>query len=114
QHNYLDRGYNTIIYQVVTSFVVLNMNKNDLIQFVSEPWRNDPVTDKEYEELYYLAPEMKKEYELELKIYLSSILKDLIAKKDQEINAINQSIGNQKGVENTFATLQAESAEELA
>ncbi|CAG8777674.1 14416_t:CDS:2, partial [Cetraspora pellucida] len=107
-----------------------------------EPWRNDLLTDKKYEELYYLTPEMKKEYELELKIYLSLILKDLIAEKDQEINAINQSIGNQKGIGSqskwckecnttnidnkkctcpnchkkldTLATLQAESAEELA
>ncbi|CAG8720919.1 4812_t:CDS:2, partial [Racocetra fulgida] len=107
-------------------FVALNMNKNDLIQFVSEPWRNDSLTDKEYEELYYLTPEMKKEYELELKIYLFSILKDLIAEKDQEINAINQkcnttNIDNKKRIcpnchkkLDTLATLQAESAKELA
>ncbi|CAG8611182.1 8252_t:CDS:2, partial [Racocetra fulgida] len=100
----------------------------------------DYVIEK-YKELYYLTPEIKKEYELELKIYLSSILKDLIAEKNQEINAIDQSIENQKGVESqskwckecnttnidnkkytwpkchkkldTLATLQAESAKEL-
>ncbi|CAG8681433.1 1885_t:CDS:2, partial [Racocetra fulgida] len=54
------------------------------------PWLDNLLTDKEYEELYYLTPEMKKESELELKIYLSSILKDLITEKDQEINVIDQ------------------------
>ncbi|CAG8742444.1 7229_t:CDS:1, partial [Dentiscutata heterogama] len=50
-----------------------------------------------YEKLYYLIPEIKKEHESELKIYLSSILKDLIAKKTQTMNIIDQSIKNQKG-----------------
>ncbi|RIB04263.1 hypothetical protein C2G38_2284631 [Gigaspora rosea] len=142
QHNYLDRGYNTVIYHTVTSFVALNMNKNDLTQFVIAPWLNDSLTDEEYEKLYYLTPEMKKEHESELKIYLSSILKDLIAEKTQTTNIIDQSIKNQKGaagqskwckkcnttnIDNkkrtcpkcnekldTLAALQAESANELA
>ncbi|CAG8722190.1 15784_t:CDS:2, partial [Dentiscutata heterogama] len=49
------------------------------------------------EQLYYIAPEMQAEHELELKIYLSSILEELVAKKNEKINAIDLIIKNQKG-----------------
>ncbi|RIB04656.1 hypothetical protein C2G38_2221792 [Gigaspora rosea] len=37
QYNYLDRGYNTVIYHTVTSFVALNINKKNLVQFTTNP-----------------------------------------------------------------------------
>ncbi|RIB16872.1 hypothetical protein C2G38_2188862 [Gigaspora rosea] len=141
QHNYLDRGHNTVIYHTVTSFIALNMNKNNRVQFTIAPWLCDSLIDKQYDKLYYIAPEMQSEHELELKLYLSSILEELVVEKNDKFNTIDMTIKNQKGtgshskwckkcnttnIDNkkrtcpncnekldTLAVLQAESANEL-
>ncbi|RIB23681.1 hypothetical protein C2G38_2170499 [Gigaspora rosea] len=141
QHNYLDRGNNTVIYHTVTSFIALNMNKNNRVQFTIAPWLCDSLIDKQYDKLYYIAPEMQSEHELELKLYLSSILEELVVEKNDKFNTIDMTIKNQKGtgshskwckkcnttnIDNkkrtcpncnekldTLAVLQAESANEL-
>ena len=79
QHNYLDRGYNTVIYHTVTSFVVFNMNKYDETQHTTIPWLCDAPNS--LQELYYPTPAMKTECEQELDIYLTSILRELVAEK---------------------------------
>jgi len=38
QKNYLDRGYNTVIYHIVTSFVLLNYDPINQIQNLEDPW----------------------------------------------------------------------------
>ncbi|CAG8823229.1 17851_t:CDS:1, partial [Racocetra fulgida] len=73
------------------------MNKNDQAQFMITPWLYDSLNNQQYEQLYYLTPEMKTECEHELNIYLTSILEELITEKSQEVNTINQLITNQKG-----------------
>ncbi|CAG8832439.1 19743_t:CDS:2, partial [Gigaspora margarita] len=47
--------------------------------------------------LYYVISEMQAEHELELKIYLSSIIEELVAEKNENFNMINQAVKNQKG-----------------
>ncbi|KAF0334032.1 hypothetical protein F8M41_016740 [Gigaspora margarita] len=115
QHNYLNRGNNTVIYHIVTSFLALNMNKNDYTQFTITPWLCDSLTDNQYDKLYYVIPKMQAEHELELKIYLSSIIEELVAKKNENFNTIDQVVKNQKVLEvNLNATLRAEFANEFA
>ncbi|CAG8514844.1 36974_t:CDS:2, partial [Racocetra persica] len=99
QFNYLDRGHNTVIYHTVTSFIALNMNKNDYAQFKIVSWICDLISDDQYEKLYYILPEMQAEHDLKLKIYISSILEELVIEKNKKINTIDTAIKNQKGVE---------------
>jgi len=95
QHNYLDRGYNTVIYHTVTSFVVFNINKYDKTQFTIAPWLCSLPNN--LQELYYPTPAMKTECERELDIYLSSILKALVAEKKNQPNFIDLIVKNKKG-----------------
>ncbi|CAG8753957.1 23173_t:CDS:2, partial [Cetraspora pellucida] len=112
QFNYLNRGHNTVIYHIVTSFIALNMNKNDYAQFTIVPWICDLISNDQYKKLYYILPKMQAEHDLELKIYLSSILEELVIKKNKKINTIDTVIKNQKGIRDMLAALQAESANE--
>ncbi|CAG8666006.1 34615_t:CDS:2, partial [Racocetra persica] len=99
--------------QRVTSFVALNISKNDYAQFTIAPWTCNSIPDDQYEKLYYVLPEMQAELDLELKVYLSSILEELVIEKNKKINTIDAAVKNQKGVGDTLATLQAESANEV-
>ncbi|RIB16285.1 hypothetical protein C2G38_2038690 [Gigaspora rosea] len=101
QHNYLDRGYNTVIYHTVMSFVALNMNKNDLTQFVIAPWLNDSLTDEEYENI---------------KNQKGAAGQSKWCKKCNTTNIDNKKRTCPKCNEklDTLAALQAESANELA
>ncbi len=38
QKNYLDHGYNTVIYYTITSFVLLNYDLINQIQNLEDPW----------------------------------------------------------------------------
>ena len=38
QQNYLDRGINTVIFHIVTSFVAFNMEPQNRIQYTNLPW----------------------------------------------------------------------------
>ena len=38
QKNYLDCGYNTVIFHTVTSFAAFQYNQNNNMQFNQDPW----------------------------------------------------------------------------
>jgi hypothetical protein len=97
QHNYLDRGYNTVIYHTVTSFVAFNMNKHDQTQFTVTPWLYNSLTSLQYKELHHSTLAMETECEQELHIYLSLILEELITEKKSRLNPIDLIVKNQKG-----------------
>ncbi|RIB03062.1 hypothetical protein C2G38_2226153 [Gigaspora rosea] len=77
QHNYLDCGNNNHIFTITS-------------------WLCDLLTNEQYDKLYYIIPEMQAEHEIELKIYLSLILEELVAEKNKKFNIIDQAIKNQK------------------
>ncbi|CAG8792858.1 10285_t:CDS:2, partial [Racocetra persica] len=84
--------------------------------FMIAPWLYDLLTNEQYDELYYITPEIKTEHERELSLYLTSILEDLIAKKKKLVDPIDLAIKNQKGCNeklDILATLQTESASEI-
>ncbi|CAG8812424.1 6107_t:CDS:1, partial [Racocetra fulgida] len=66
--------------------------------FMIAPWLYDLLTNEQYDELYYVTPEMKTEHERELSLYLTSILEDLMAEKNKPVDPIDLAIENQKGV----------------
>src|SRR6266542_3415432 len=94
QKNYLDRGYNTVIFYTVTSFVAFNYNQNNNIQ-ITDPWLYSELTQKKYEKLFYLTSGMENKIHKELTNYLSIILKELCIKKNQEENTIDKLVHNQ-------------------
>lgn len=94
QKNYLDRGHNTVIFHTVTSFVAFNYDQNNNIQ-ITDPWLCSELTQKQYEELFYLTSDMKNEIHKELTSYLSIILEELCIEKNQEENMIDELVHNQ-------------------
>ncbi|CAG8450530.1 6805_t:CDS:2 [Scutellospora calospora] len=56
---------------------------------------------------------MQVEHDLELKIYLLSILKELVIEKNKKINTINAVMKNQKGIRDMLAALQVEFANKI-
>jgi hypothetical protein len=94
QKNYLDRGYNTVIFHTVTSFVAFNYDQNNNIQ-ITDPWLYSEFIQKQYEELFYLTSDMKNEIHKELTNYLSIILEELCIEKNQEKNTIDELVHHQ-------------------
>src|SRR6266540_1832175 len=94
QKNYLDRGHNTVIFHTVTSFVAFNYDQNNNIQ-ITDPWLYSELTQKKYEELFYLTSGMENEIHKELTNYLSIILEELCIEKNQEENMIDELVHNQ-------------------
>jgi len=94
QKNYLDRGHNTVIFHTVTSFVAFNYDQNNNIQ-ITDPWLYSELTQKKYEELFYLTSGMENEIHKELTNYLSIILEELCIEKNQEENTIDELVHNQ-------------------
>ncbi len=94
QKNYLDRGHNTVIFHTVTSFVAFNYDQNNNIQ-ITDPWLYSELTQKQYEELFYLTSGMKNEIHKELTNYISIILEELCIEKNQEENKIDELVHNQ-------------------
>jgi hypothetical protein len=94
QKNYLDRGFNTVIYHVVTSFVAFNMESSYQVQHINNPWVYDNLNKQQYKELFELSPGMQEEIDKELFIYLSEILGQLNEEKLSSTNVINTLMTN--------------------
>ena len=76
QKNYLDRGFNTVIFHTVTSFAAFNYDWSDDVQN-TDPWLYSELPEKEYEELFSLTSGMRNEIHEEFINYLTTILEEL-------------------------------------
>ncbi|RIB30042.1 hypothetical protein C2G38_2027186 [Gigaspora rosea] len=94
QKNYLDRGFNTVIYHVVTSFVGFNMAPLNKIQHTNSPWAFSSLDRLPYEELFNVSPQMQKVVDDELYSYLTDILNLLSEEKLSSTNAIDSLIAS--------------------
>jgi len=92
--NYLDRGYNTVTYHVVTSFLSLNFDTTDKIQEIEEPWLCQKLDSQQIQELFEVTPEMQKLIDQQLYDYLTTItiLIEACAEKNSEVNSIDDQI----------------------
>jgi len=97
QKNYLDRGYNTVIFNIVTSFVAFNYDQFNDIQS-TDPWLYSELPEKEYEELLFLTSGMVNEIHEELTNYLTIILEELCVEKSQETNVIDELVQHQSQI----------------
>lgn len=94
QKNYLDRGFNTMIYHTVTSFVGFNMESQNKIQHTDSPWIYDSLNRLQYEELFDINPQMQKIIDKELYKYLDDILNLLSEEKLSSTNTIDSLISS--------------------
>lgn len=92
QKNYLDRGFNTVIYHIVTSFVAFNMGSEIKIQHTQKPWLYKTLTEVQYKELFNPSPQMQQEFDNEIYHYLNEIINQLKAEKTQLSNKIDDLI----------------------
>jgi len=90
QKNYLDRGYNTVVFHTVTSFVAFYHDRYDNIQTNTNSWLYSKLTQKQCEDLLYLNSDIKNEIHKELVKYLTTLLKELCIEKSQEKNEIDK------------------------
>ncbi|RIB11920.1 hypothetical protein C2G38_2259732 [Gigaspora rosea] len=95
QKNYLDRGYNKVIFHTVTSFVLFNFDPTNQIQNFESPWLHQNLNISQIEKLFGLSPEMQELLDRQLHDYLASIITELCIEKNKEINVINDLITNQ-------------------
>ena len=96
QKNYLDRGYNTVVYHTVTSFVLFNFNPADQTQNFENPWLHKTLNTLQIQELFDLTSEMQTLIDQQLHDYLSVILDETCNEKNENTNAIDNLIANQK------------------
>ena len=89
QKNYLDRGFNTMIFHIVTSFVAFNMGLQNKIQSTNSPWLHSSLNRLQYEELFDVNAQMQDVIDKELHIYLSEILELLLEEKLASVNTID-------------------------
>ncbi|KAF0411264.1 hypothetical protein F8M41_008221 [Gigaspora margarita] len=89
QKNYLDQGFNIVIYHVVTSFVVVNMASLNKIQYTSLPWAYNSLNRSQYKELFDISPQMQKVFDEELYDFLTDIFNLLVKKKLASNNTID-------------------------
>src|SRR3954453_21377807 len=74
QKNYLDRGFNTVIYHTVTSFVAFNIDSKNESQHEYDPWLHKSLSQLQYKELFDLTPQMQQEFDNQLHLYLNEII----------------------------------------
>ncbi|RIB09238.1 hypothetical protein C2G38_2044483 [Gigaspora rosea] len=90
QKNYLDRGFNTVVYHTVTSFVVFNMSLQNRIQHTTNsPWAYNSLNILQYDELFEVSPQMQKIVDGELNNYLDNLLNLLSQEKSSSTNTID-------------------------
>jgi hypothetical protein len=94
QKNYLDRGWNTVVFHTVTSFIALNYDQSNDVQN-TDPWLYSELHQGQFEELFSLTPGMRDEIDKELINYITTILEELRVEKTQETNAIDESARHQ-------------------
>ncbi|RHZ53903.1 hypothetical protein Glove_433g27 [Diversispora epigaea] len=92
QKNYLDRGFNTVVFHTVTSFVAFDMDSQNKIQHTNNPWLHNSLTKSQYENLFNLTPEMQQELNCELYNYLNEIIDQLCNEKVTTINNVDSII----------------------
>ncbi|RIB19201.1 hypothetical protein C2G38_2307709 [Gigaspora rosea] len=95
QKNYLDHGYNKVIFHTVTSFVLFNFNPTNQIQNFENPWLHQNLNVSQIESLFGLTPEMQVLLDRQLHDYLSFILTELCEEKKKDINVIDDLVINQ-------------------
>ena len=100
QKNYLDRGNNSVIFHVVTSFVAFNFNPHDNSQLTTNPWKSDSLTSDEIEQLLDIDDDMQREFELELRNFIGDIISNLCNEKNKEKNQLDQLVDNQNNLPN--------------
>lgn len=93
QKTYLDRGFNTMVYHVVTSFVGFNMASHNKIQHTNSPWAYS-LDRLRYEELYDISSEMQDAIDKELYTYVYDILTLLSDEKLSATNTIDSIIAD--------------------
>ena len=93
QKTYLDRGFNTMVYHVVTSFVGFNMASHNKIQHTDSPWAYS-LDRLRYEELYDISSEMQDAIDEELYTYVFEILTLLSDEKLSATNTIDSIIAD--------------------
>ena len=93
QKNYLDRGFNTVIYHIVTSFVAFNMASQNKIQHTNSPWACNSLSRLQYEELFNVSPQMQKVIDEELYTYLAKILA-LLSEEKSSTNIIDSIVAS--------------------
>lgn len=93
QKTYLDRGFNTMVYHVVTSFVGFNMASHNKIQYTDSPWAYS-LDRLRYEELYDISSEMQDAIDKELYTYVFDILTLLSDEKLSATNTIDSIIAD--------------------
>ncbi|RIB00030.1 hypothetical protein C2G38_2235955, partial [Gigaspora rosea] len=94
QKNYLDRGFNTVIYHIVTSFVGFNMAPQNKIQNNDLTWTCDSLDRSQYDELFDVNTQMQKVIDEELHLYLNEILNLLFEEKLSNTNSIDSLIAS--------------------
>ncbi len=87
-----------VIFHTITSFIAFNYDQNNNIQ-ITDPWLYSELTQKKYEELFYLTSGMKNKIHKELTNYFSIILEKLYIEKIQKENIIDELIHNQSQME---------------
>ncbi|RIB04668.1 hypothetical protein C2G38_2048245 [Gigaspora rosea] len=88
QKNYLDRGFNTVIYHIDTSFIAFNMASQNKIQYTNSPWARNSPSRSQYEELFDISPKMQEVIDEELYSYLAEVL-ILLSEEKSSTNIID-------------------------
>ncbi|KAF0467586.1 hypothetical protein F8M41_025984 [Gigaspora margarita] len=94
QKNYLDQGFNTVIFYIVTSFVAFNMASQNKIQHTNLPWLYLSFSKSQYEEIFDVSPEMQKVINEELYAYLAEVLVLLSEEKLSSTNTIDSLVAS--------------------
>src|SRR5581483_8619962 len=94
QKNYLDQGFNTVTFHIVTSFVAFNMELQNYMQHTNTPWASSSLNRMQYENLFSITSEMQEVIDKELYTYLSEIIELLCEEKLSAVNNINFFIDN--------------------
>ncbi|RHZ52550.1 hypothetical protein Glove_460g24 [Diversispora epigaea] len=95
QKNYLDRGFNTVVFHTVTSFIACNFDFSDKNQYITDPWISNSLTEINIQQLFNLTPDMKNILEKELINYINEIIDELIIEKKKDENEIDKLILSQ-------------------
>ncbi|RHZ80675.1 hypothetical protein Glove_132g173 [Diversispora epigaea] len=94
QKNYLDRRFNTVTFHTVTSFVAFDIDSQNKVQQINDPWLYNSLTKSQYEGLFDFSSQMQQEFNHELYNYLTEIIEQLCDEKLSTTNNIDALIEN--------------------
>ncbi|RHZ65134.1 hypothetical protein Glove_319g192 [Diversispora epigaea] len=94
QKNYLDRRFNTVTFHTVTSFVTFDIDSQNKMQQINDPWLYNSLTKLQYEGLFDFSSQMQQEFNHELYNYLTKIIEQLCDEKLSTTNNIDALIEN--------------------